>query len=96
MIIVPDDSVTIDASTEDGKEQLKLRKKNQEAFTVLMMSMMDSVCIGAVEAAKIDKFKKGDVRQACQNLLEMFQPKTMSNKTTLIKEFTNSALSDST
>ena len=93
-IVVPNDNAMINVNTKEGKRQLKLRQKNQEAYTALMMSMMDSVCIGAVEAAKTDTFKKGDARQAWENLIEMFQPKTMSNKTALIKQFTNNKLTD--
>ena len=35
--IAPNDSVTIDSSTDDGKKQLKLREKNKEAYNALVL-----------------------------------------------------------
>src|SRR5210317_239665 len=95
-VTVPDDSVTIDPSTEDGKKLLKLREKNKEAYMTLVMCCMDNVCLGAVDAARTEKFVEGNAKLVWENLLEMFKPKTMSNKTALIKEFTNSKLTDMT
>src|SRR5210317_644145 len=92
---VPNDSTEIDINTDAGKKQQKLRDKNREAFNDLIFSCNDEVSIGAIEAATSDDYEEGNARQAWKNLLEIYQPQMMTNKTALFKEFTNSALSDS-
>src|SRR5210317_1993881 len=92
---VPNDSTVINISTDAGKKQQKLRDKNREAYHDLIFSCNDEVSIGAIEAATSNDYEEGNARQAWKNLLEIYQPQTMTNKTALIKEFINSTLSDS-
>ena len=92
--VAPTDSVVIDPLTESGKKQLKLREKNKEAYNALVLSCDDEVSLGAIETAVSSDYEEGDAKQAWDNLLEIYQPKTMANKTALIKELTNNSLSD--
>lgn len=88
----------IDRNTDEGKElvatQEKLQKKNVEAYNALVLSLDDEVSLGAVETAITDEFPDGNAKQAWDNLLEIFEPKTRSNKVQLLREFTSSRLSD--
>src|SRR5210317_1283421 len=92
--VAPTDSAVIDPSTEAGKKQLKLREKNKEAYNTLVLSCDDEVSLGAIETATSSDYKEGDAKQVWDNLLEIYQPRTMANKTSLIKELTKSSLSD--
>jgi len=94
-VVVLDDSVVINDTTEEGREQVVLREKNRKAYNALILSCNDEVSLGAIELALMNEFTEGSAKKAWENLLEIFQPKTMSNKVELIKEFMNSVLNDS-
>ena len=93
--VVPMDATVINPATDEGKKQLKLWEKNREAYNALVLSCNDEVSLGAIEAAMSTDYAEGSARQAWKNLLEIYQPQTLTNKTALLKEFANSALSDS-
>ena len=93
-VIAPDNDEVIDETTDQGKAKMELRKKNKEAFTALALSIDDDTSIRAVEVKITDKYKTGSAKQAWDNLLEIYQPKTMANKVQLLHEFTNNRLKD--
>ena len=47
-----------------------------------------------MENALTDEFPDGDAKKAWENLTEIFEPTTMSNKVALSREFINNVLKD--
>src|SRR5210317_1786173 len=91
--VAPTDSEDLDPMTDEGKAKLKLREKNKEAYNALVLSCDDEVSLGAIETATSPDYEEGDAKKAWENLLEIYQPRTLANKTALDRKSTRLASS---
>ena len=88
----PADSVTIDESTDKGKEQLKLRKLHRRAYYELNMSMNSNTIEGKVAFRMVRNctstdFPSGDAKEAWIRLREEYESSTGSAQIELKRKF---------
>ena len=79
---------------DTDKDLLKLRKANEKAYCELILACHGEISFGIVEKSVTKDLPDGDANLAWKSLKRRFDPKTLSNKLKLKKEFTNSSLTD--
>jgi hypothetical protein len=90
--IPPNSSARIDETIPAGVEQMRIRKANSTAMTLLNLSLTDMVSVNAVYNSKTPGLPDGNAAIAWHNLKEIYSPTSISRKNELIQEFNTCCL----
>ena len=90
--VVPKESDTLDVSTDEGKEKMRIRKANKRAYTDLILACHGDLSFKIVANAMTSELPGGDACLAWKNLKNQFLPRTSANKSVLVNEFWRSLL----
>ena len=98
-IKAPKDSKVIDSTTDEGKEELKARKANDDAYEDLILSIEGDtkegrVAFGIVKGCKTKELTDGDANLAWTRLTNKYESKSIPSMLKLKKNFTNSKFKD--
>lgn len=88
----PKGTDTITPGATDAKELLKLRNANDVAYSILSMSVKDSVSFGAIYNGITSDLPDGDASLAWKNLQTIFKPVSDAKKHELEQQFNQCGL----
>ena len=91
-VTVPAATETPDASTTDGKKQLKARTDNESAYHDLILSNPDRIAFNIVNKATTTDLPDGDAALAWANLSTKYDSKSATTVANLSREFNNAEL----
>ena len=94
-VTAPKASDILDETTTDGKEKLKARKANDNAYHDLILANEEPVPFNIVDKSVTTDLPDGDARVAWLALSKKYENKTTTSLITLTSQFNDSKLTDS-